>query len=40
MTSMESLSLQASQEVPVLRYETQLAGETSMLSRGEDKGHT
>lgn len=35
MTSMESLSLQASQEVPVLRHETLLAGETSVSYKGK-----
>lgn len=40
MASMGSLSLQASQEVPVLRQEIQLSGETSMPSRGKGQGHT
>lgn len=40
MTSMGSLSLQASQEVPVLRHEIQLVGETSMPSRRKGQGHT
>lgn len=39
MTSMGSLSLQASQEVPVLRHEIQLVGETSTPSRGKGQGH-